>query len=253
MYIFNTDLDNTIIYSYKHDIGPDKRNVEIYQGREISYITQKTFELLQKVREKMLIVPTSTRTIEQYERIDLGIGDFKYALVCNGGILLVDGERDTEWYEESLRRIACSEPEITKALSILEKEARRKFELRHIEDLFIFTKCNDPECVVEELKKQLDTALVDVFNNGEKVYVVPCALNKGEAIQRFRQMLNPEGVIAAGDSEFDISMVIEADRGMVPNGFCEQYGVTADIMEMREGKVFSESILEECLKICECQ
>ena len=51
MKILCTDLDNTLIYSYKHDIGIQKRNVEIYQGREISYITDKTYDLLKKVKE----------------------------------------------------------------------------------------------------------------------------------------------------------------------------------------------------------
>ena len=46
MIAFHTDLDNTLIYSYKHDIGPQKRNVELYQGREISYITEETYHLL---------------------------------------------------------------------------------------------------------------------------------------------------------------------------------------------------------------
>ena len=69
--IFFTDLDNTIIYSYKHDIGRDKINVEIYQGREISFITQSTHEYLKNLKENILVVPTSTRTVEQYERIDL--------------------------------------------------------------------------------------------------------------------------------------------------------------------------------------
>ena len=49
MHIFCMDLDNTIIYSYKHDIGNEKINVEIYQDREISFITKKTQELLLKI------------------------------------------------------------------------------------------------------------------------------------------------------------------------------------------------------------
>ena len=39
MRIFFTDLDNTLIYSYKRDIGDAKRCVEVYQGREISFMT----------------------------------------------------------------------------------------------------------------------------------------------------------------------------------------------------------------------
>ena len=53
----------------------------------------------------MTIIPTSTRTEEQYKRIDLDIGIVPYALVCNGGVLLVNGKRDREWYLESLQMI----------------------------------------------------------------------------------------------------------------------------------------------------
>jgi len=241
-------LDNTIIFSYKHNIGEPKLNVEIYQGREISYITERTFELLQKVRKKMLIVPTTTRTMEQYKRIELGIGDFKYALVSNGGILLIDGESDEEWYRESLVIVEESKEKMEKALFLLENENNRIFEVRFINDLFLFTKCNQPENVVLTLKKQLNTNLVDVFNNGVKVYVVPKQLNKGKAVERLKEKLKPEYVIAAGDSEFDISMVLSADKGIVPYGFKEQYDITSDIFEMSDKMLFSESLLEECIK-----
>ena len=107
------------------------------------------------------------------------------------------------------------------AMELLEREPRRKFELRYIEKLFIFTKCNDPETVVNDLKTSLDTKYVDVFSNGEKVYVVPQTLNKGTAVDRLREKLKPEFVIAAGDSTFDIPMLSTADRGLVPSGFIQ--------------------------------
>ena len=66
--ILCADMDNTIIYSYKRNIGENKLNVELYNGREISFISEKTHDLLKKVSEKMTIIPTSTRTEEQYNR-----------------------------------------------------------------------------------------------------------------------------------------------------------------------------------------
>ncbi len=248
MIILHTDLDNTLIYSYKRDIGTAKRAVEIYQGREISFITDRTYQLLQQVKEEILIVPTSTRTIEQYNRINLGIGSFPYALVCNGGILLVDGVRDRQWYQESLRLVSGSSDDIRRAALLLEREPRRKFELRLIEDLFVFTKCSEPEKVVADLSAELDTGRVDIFYNGEKVYVVPSKLNKGVAIERLRNILKPDYVIAAGDSEFDISMVIKADMGFVPYGFKNTYGIIDNIMESGPEEIFSEYILENCIK-----
>lgn len=249
MVVFHTDLDNTIIYSYKHEIGPDKRNVEIYQGREISFITEYTYRLLQQVREKMMVVPTTTRSIEQYQRIDLGVGAFSYALVCNGGILLVDGKRDDSWYRTSLALIGRSEEELEKALQILEKDARRKFELRFIERLFVFTKCSEPKQTVDDLREVLDTGLVDVFHNGEKVYVVPRDLNKGKAVQRFREYMHADFVIAAGDSEFDVPMLRSADVGLVPHRFAQEYGLDFAVRQMDGRKVFAESLLEACLSL----
>ncbi len=249
MVVLHTDLDNTIIYSYKHDIGPAKRNVELYQGREVSFITERTYGLLQQVRKEMLVVPTSTRSIEQYRRIDLGVGPFPYALVCNGGILLADGKRDEAWYQASLRLIGQSESELQKALCLLEEDSRRKFELRFIERLFVFTKCGEPQRVVEDLRAALNTELVDVFHNGEKVYVVPRALNKGKAVRRFREYIHADFVVAAGDSEFDISMLEEADVGLAPHGFAEVFAVDFTVREMDGRKVFAESLLQECLGI----
>lgn len=55
--ILCADMDNTIIYSYKRNIGENKLNVELYNGREISFISEKTHDLLKKVSEKMTIIP----------------------------------------------------------------------------------------------------------------------------------------------------------------------------------------------------
>jgi hydroxymethylpyrimidine pyrophosphatase-like HAD family hydrolase len=254
--ILCVDMDNTIIYSYKHDIGEKKLNVELYNGREISFISERTYSLLKEVNDKMLIVPTSTRTEEQYRRINLHIGAIPYALVCNGGVLLVNGERDKEWYYESLKMIAESRPQLDKAIGILEVDPRRKFEVRFIDELFVFTKCEKPDEVIKDLNKTLKTELVDVFHNGEKVYVVPKKLNKGMAVKRLRKKMNPGYILAAGDSEFDVSMVEESDFGCVPDGFGKMFRLKADlkedlkenVMEMESGKLFSEALLEKCLK-----
>ena len=223
-------------------------NVEIYKEREISFISNHTYELLKKVNEEFLIIPTSTRTIEQYERIDLKIGTFKYALVCNGSVLLVDGKKDKDWYEESLRLAKPSNLEVKKALEYLENDKRRIFELRHIEDLFVFTKCDEAETVVNELRKYLDKNLVNVFNNKEKVYVLPTSLSKGKAIERLRKYLKVEFIIASGDSEFDISMVEAADVGLVPHGFKSEFNIKSDICEMGKEGLFSEQLLRKCLQ-----
>ncbi|MDE6915438.1 MAG: HAD hydrolase family protein [Lachnospiraceae bacterium] len=251
MIVFHTDLDNTLIYSYRHDIGEGKRCVEIYQGREISFVTQETYQLLHRLSEQksqVLIVPTTTRTIEQYQRIDLGVGAFPYALVCNGGVLLTEDNtsvsEDRDWYRDSLEMIRDSVGELHKALELLKRDKRRTFELRFIRELYIFTKCDEPETVVADLKMVLNAEIVDVFNNGAKVYVVPKALNKGRAVERFRAHIGADYAIAAGDSEFDISMLEAADMGIAAPELAKRCSFSGKVQCPSMKKVFSEAVLE---------
>ncbi len=251
MIVLNTDLDNTLIYSYKHDIGDDKKCVEIYHDREISYATNTTLDLLGNVRDRILVVPTTTRTTEQYVRINFGLGDFKYVLTCNGGVLLVDGAEDLEWYAESKKIIEESMPVMNKAYDLMDKDPNRSFELRFIRDLFLFTKSEQPEASVEYLKEHLDLGIVDVFNNGIKVYVVPKKLNKGTGVQRLKNRLNADIIIAAGDSEFDIPMIECADYAMIPAELQNSVNISENINVVPDDVLFSEGYLRKVIEITE--
>ena len=246
MGVFFVDMDNTIIYSSRHDIGTDKIPVELYEGRNISFISKKTLSLLSKACETHLIVPISTRTIEQYNRIKLGALTFKYELVCNGGILLLDGRRDASWYMMSLEAAHYCNGQFKNAMEFLGCDKRRTFEVRFIERLFVFTKCSASFEVKKDLSSILDMSLVDVYTNGSKIYVLPKALSKGECVKRFIKRFRsdiPHTVIAAGDSEFDISMLSIADVAIAPFNFKSEYNIDFDVKECPEGTLFSEFAL----------
>lgn len=254
MKVFFSDLDNTMIYSYRHEIGKEKICVEHYQGREVSFITKRTRELLEQAREQMLFIPVTTRTQEQYDRIDLGIGIPEYALVCNGGVLLVEGREDRGWYEASLASIMDCQEELRKAQHLMESDENRSFEVRNIRSLFLFTKSREPEKSVEYLARKLDTGRVEVFQNGIKVYVVPKKLDKGTAIRRFLEAYGKEKgkdifVMAAGDSTFDIPMLQCADLGIAPKALEDTGMLTKEILVLRGGRVFSEAVLEQALEM----
>ena len=248
MIIFNTDLDNTMIYSYKRDIGDDKLCAEIYQGRQVSFVTSRTAELLKKVNGAVTLVPTTTRTLEQYVRIDLGIGTPKYALVCNGGVLLIDGKEDESWYAESFNRVADCQSELAKAEELLERDENRTFEIRNISRLFVFTKSSKPDQSVKMLQNELDVTKMDVFYNGVKVYAVPKALSKGIAVERLKKKLGGELVIAAGDSEFDVPLLNAADIAIAPKTFPEPEKLRPDTIFMSKDGIFSEFVLQTVLE-----
>ncbi|MBQ9142213.1 MAG: HAD hydrolase family protein, partial [Lachnospiraceae bacterium] len=217
------------------------------EGREISFMTLKTSKLLRELARKVLIVPTTTRTREQYERIDLGLDAVPYALVCNGGVLIRNGVEDEDWYAGSKELVAECEAELAKGMELLEADEDRCFEVRFIRELFLFSKSNQPEATITRLRQALDTTLVDVFHNGIKVYVVPKRLSKGTALKRFKEWIKADRTIAAGDSEFDISMLRCADIALAPQKL--EVGKTCgELTQFDENVLFSEGLLEYLVK-----
>lgn len=283
MKIFCTDLDNTLIYSYKRQLGEEKRCVEIYEGREVSFMTEKSFHLLKKVAENVTVVPVTTRTVEQYQRIELGIR-VPYVLTCNGGVLLKEGRKDMGWYYDSLKLTESSWDELWKAQDILKCDRDRSMEVRFIEELFVFTKSREPEKTVHKLREKLDLSKVDVLLNGVKVYVFPKNLMKGNAVRRLKEELGvqyavakgenvfdlimiAEGngefdlskiiaenagfdltVIAAGDSEFDLTMIEEADMGIIPELLVKKWPKQKRLEDkyivIEKDKIYSDELLK---------
>lgn len=244
MILFNCDFDNTLIFSYKHDIGKDTVPVENYEGREISFMTEKSYKLIKEIAALTTFVPTTTRTVEQYKRIDLGIAVPQYALTCNGGVLLIEGEIYAPWYEKSLELIAPCVGELLKAIEILEQETCLTLDIRFIMELFIFTKSSNPEKTVEKLRHILYNELVDVFHNGVKVYVLPKTMSKGANVLRFREFFCCDDFISAGDSDFDASMLNVTDLAYVPSDYNLALLNGANYIKCPENVIFSDFLLE---------
>ena len=248
MKLFCSDMDNTLIYSYKRPMGTDRICVEIYQGREVSFMSRYSFDSLKEICKRYLFVPTTTRSLEQYERIDLGIGCPEYALVCNGGVLLKNGRRDRKWYEGSLEETARARAGFPAAWKLLESDPDRCFEVRNVENLFLFTKSSRPEKTMEHLEQVLDPEENDILSNGIKVYVVPAKLNKGRALIRLKEHLHIHEAIAAGDSRFDLSMLKAADRAFAPESLSVEPGMDGNTTYFGGDLLFSDQLIRKLLE-----
>lgn len=247
---FYCDLDNTLIYSYKRDIGDQKIPVEEYQGRENSFMTKTSHELLGNIKEYLRMIPTTTRSLAQYQRIQLGVGEFSLALVANGGLLLRNGEVDLPWQEESLQLLASYCPKMEEIAENLQKSGEISSEIRWVDDLFLFGKSPNAEALAEELGKTLDSGL-DVQTNGEKLYILPKTLSKGRAIQRLEARFGGSQVFVAGDSLFDCSMFGQAHLGFAPEGLRKHLKETDLVWFCPETVLFSEGLLQELHSICQ--
>lgn len=249
MIYFCSDLDNTLIYSYRYNIGDDKVLVEVKDGKELSYMSKVSHQLLQKVAKVKELVPLTTRSLEQYSRINFGSRvKIKYALTSNGGILLEDNKINEDWFRETKRIVSYAEDEMQKGIQILKKDEKVCFEIRMVDEVSVFTKSSSPQETMERLKETLDTDIVDIRNHGIKVYIFPKAIDKGCALQRFRNYVGEEhSFIAAGDSSFDVSMLMAADTAFCPENLAIPEDADKENIIKLPDNGFTEEMLQRVL------
>lgn len=251
MISFITDLDNTIIYSYKKEIKSNKVIIENKDGKILSYMTTYSYDKLKQINGKVGFIPLTTRSLEQYNRI-LFIDNLQpeYALVANGAILLKNGNIVSEWYEDTLTEILESKDELEKAIKILEQDDLVYYDIKKIDGVFIFTKSRDVKISKEILERSLNKTLIDIHTNGEKLYILPKNLNKGRAVERLKKYLNLKLCICSGDSEMDIPMLEKADIKIIPSNLEKYILSNKDVYIVNiSSTIFSDEILNRLEKI----
>ena len=138
--IFLADLDNTLIYSYKHAKEGDVC-VEMLKGKPQGFISAENYVRLKGLQERYTVIPVTSRSIEQYGRIQLPVTP-AYAVVANGGWLLKDGVVEEAWRKETEAFIAPYREEMQRVAAFL--EAQELFlRVRIVDDTFLFAYCKD--------------------------------------------------------------------------------------------------------------
>lgn len=216
--IFLSDLDRTLIFSYKR-LSEENLCVETKDGKKLSYMTNRSAELFSELAQKVIFILITTRSREQYERITFPKGfKPKYAIIDNGANLLVNGTPDPNWREWSKKAFEAALPELNAARDFLAKEEKTYFEIRIVDDSFLFTKCHDSDEVMSRMASAIKPAVTDIFTNGDKLYVIPKEISKHNALERLRTLMKGEKIAAAGDSLFDEEMLSRADIAIIKSG-----------------------------------
>lgn len=207
------DLDGTLIHSYRVCLNNGVL-VERYNGRPLSYMSCRAYESIQGI-PKSLLIPVTSRTKEQYSRISLykDGGVPKYALLDNGGILLVNGKEDVQWKHEIQQYIWAELSQYERITDDISKYGETKLQ----DELVIFVKpFSDREKVLlEEYIKKCEG--MQLFQHGNKLYVCSNKLTKGYAVGKFVKKYSLHNAIAAGDSIVDITMIDHVSYGFFPN------------------------------------
>ncbi|GHU52132.1 hypothetical protein AGMMS49975_07330 [Clostridia bacterium] len=231
--LFATDLDNTLIHSYKHKKDGDIC-VERKDGRELSFMPPLAYEMLQGVS----FVPVTTRSLEQYERVKLlRTGTPEYAITSNGAALLRNGEIDKKWHEDAKNSVNRAELDF-----YIEKLKNDNIlDTRLVDEVYIFTKSKDIAAALRRLDKFVDKSVYDITSLYEKIYIVPKSVNKGTALKKLSQ---GEKLICAGDSVMDLSMLLIADIALVPQNF----PFTSENFVFADSDSFAEFVLNTIMK-----
>lgn len=244
--LFACDMDNTLIHSsrlYKeNDI-----NVEIYDGRKISFMSPKAIELLNKLLEsdKVDFLPVTTRSIAQFSRIQLP-GEVNTALVCNGTILLNNGIANEKWQETAIAETEKYLPEMEQLCKKYEESGLFRT-VKIVDGMFLFAARESRDGIDELAERFATETTLNLEVSGRKMYWFPPIANKGISLKRYCETFGYESVIAAGDSSIDYPMLDFADTALVPDKETAEKINAADV-QICDEENFAEFILEYILK-----
>lgn len=247
MYLFS-DLDNTLIYSHRNSFFQDRVAVEYLNNSVQSYMTEYAYSFFSSCKE-ITLIPITTRTVEQYMRLANTFKGFgcKYALVCNGGLLLENNEINKAWKSETLLLAKDEISDFKKA----EAYFMNKFASRSVhfsEDIMVYVKTERPEEVCSELTDALNDAKLNIFCDARKVYCTPLSVNKGSGLKRFSALKCIQYAAAAGDGTQDISMLEAAALAFIPKKLTDRIK-NENKRVADDSVVFSDFICDEAKRI----
>jgi hypothetical protein len=249
------DLDRTLIYSKKaRALGTDDqttRCVEVHDGKQVSFVTSRAAGLIAELAGAHTLVPVTTRVPEQYGRVRLPGPPPDFAIVSNGGRLLIDGSSDRDWTRRVARELAGTFP-LEQVWDQLGHVCHPEFtvKLRNADGLFCYAVVHRnrlPAGFVEDVSSWAAERGWRVSLQGSKLYFVPERLTKSAAVAEVARRAELDLVLAAGDSLLDVDLLLHADRGIHPrHGELHDRGWSAPCVETTaaSGIVAGEQIAE---------
>lgn len=218
-----SDLDQTLIYSERSgrfDSLSAATCVEIYDGREQSFMLTSAAEALTALSLCATIIPVTTRTVAQLGRVRLPTAAGRYAIAANGGTLLVDGEPDTSWAAQVAAGLRDSAP-VTAVQEYLGRVCDPAWALsvRTADGLFCYAVVDLERLPSGFLDEAREWALAHgwrVSKQGRKIYWVPQTLTKAAAAAEVARRTDAELLLAAGDSFLDQDLLEHADLAIMP-------------------------------------
>lgn len=216
--IFATDLDNTMIFSHRKVAGKENQFccVEYYNGKPISYMTPTAIQKLEYLMKNIYVIPTTTRSISQFKRIEF-FSNAEYSIADNGGTILHNGCIYPEW--DTYISNILKDYDFEKTYNLFTKLPSLISTPRIVDGKFVFAKSDDITDCKKFLESELNTKMWQLSFQGKKVYAIPSVITKGNALKYLAEHLIADNhpIISAGDSNLDVSMLEYSNYGLIPS------------------------------------
>lgn len=233
--------------------------VEHLDGAPLSFMTTAAARRMRHLTEPAAVVPTTTRTIEQFTRIRLPGAPWRYAVTSNGGNILVDGVPDTRWRDGVDAKVRAGGATLSEVTAELRGRVDDSWvsKFRIADQLFCYLVVV-PEAVPAGFLAEWDAWCRErgwsASRQGRKIYTMPRAVCKSVAVAEVRRRLIESGelpatasTLAAGDGALDAEMLCAADRAIRPrHGELEQLNWTSPNLTVTKatGILAGEEILD---------
>lgn len=233
------DLDNTLIHSYRHKKDNDIC-IEMINDKQQGFISPHTYELIKNIPENITLIPVTTRSIEQYMRIQWEKAP-EYALVANGTILLKNNIPSE--YEDISGYIS----EIKALERKINPDDFKK--VKFVDNMYLFAYRDESKGIKKIAEKYSALTSLETQYSGRKIYFFPPPANKGRAVKKFAEKFGYDFIISAGDSSIDFSMLEISNIAIVPDKGTAEKIKNKNIKICPENKIFSEFILETAFSL----
>lgn len=227
--IFAFDLDRTMIFSEKAldelsggnkvSCVPIEVRTDGLKSKVVSYIPKKAYDILYSmdVLENVFLIPVTTRSLEQFKRVNY-FNELEYAVCANGGVILHRGKKLRLWEERT-------QVFMSKAMDTYEKVMNNKDILdfctskpKIVDDTYVYFKTKEREKVAKFLDTFLEGTSCVYTIQGEKVYVMHKEISKEGAIKYISELIGNDYLVTFGDGKLDKNLVFSGDIGLVPLG-----------------------------------
>lgn len=260
--IFASDLDRTLVYSKRaiEDLGNDDqfvlKPVEKKDDNWVAYMIESSYSALKELARTSLFIPVTTRTTEQFNRFHIFKDDIpiKYAITSNGANILYQGKLLTEWSTHIINRM--TEESVTQEV-MLTKLKKEGFifdgQMKQAENLFFYFILNSLP-PASDLQVIQEVAVLNGWRislQGRKLYFIPRAISKGDALEFISKREGMKVMAGAGDSILDWDFLRNCHYRFVPaHGELARVSGTNDYtLTKNQGVGAGEEIIQQFVQL----